>query len=396
MITAPMRDRFGVVFRLDFYQPDDLKNIVMRSAGLLEIGVSEDGAAEIEIPGLEDGAYRFVYSTKDEYGAVYSTEKNLVVAGDRRTELALPALLRFDRSSVAVGETARLFVFTGLKAQEMVLDIYRDGRRVKRRTVGAGGSGIVDFPGICTVMLEQFQQAGGFVHLDAEVTGITEQSDKILVHAGSDSFHADRIVVCAGLMADRLTRMQGLATGFRIIPYRGEYYRLRPDLNGMIEHLVYPIPDPNLPFLGVHLTRMIDGSITVGPNAVQGWKREGYGRLNFSLYDTAAMLTFPGFWKATARHLRHGISEVRNSLWKPAYVAQVKKYCPKIEKDDLEPHPAGIRAQAVLQDGTMVHDFLLEKTPRSLHVCNAPSPAATSAIPIGRHICDLLIEDRIG
>lgn len=272
---------------------------------------------------------------------------------------------------------------------------------IEPNITGAGAflvkeSGIVDFPGICTVMLEQFQQAGGFVHLDAEVTGITEQSDKILVHAGSDSFHADRIVVCAGLMADRLTRMQGLATGFRIIPYRGEYYRLRPDLNGMIEHLVYPIPDPNLPFLGVHLTRMIDGSITVGPNAVQGWKREGYGRLNFSLYDTAAMLTFPGFWKATARHLRHGISEVRNSLWKPAYVAQVKKYCPKIEKDDLEPHPAGIRAQAVLQDGTMVHDFLLEKTPRSLHVCNAPSPAATSAIPIGRHICDLLIEDRIG
>jgi len=147
-----------------------------------------------------------------------------------------------------------------------------------------------------------------------------------------------------------------------------------------------------LPFLGVHLTRMIDGSITVGPNAVQGWKREGYGRLNFSLRDTAAILSFPGFWKATAQHFRHGVNEARNSLWKRAYVARVKKYCPKIEMADLEPHPAGIRAQAVQRDGTMIHDFLLEETPRSLHVCNAPSPAATSAIPIGRHICNLLLE----
>ena len=253
-------------------------------------------------------------------------------------------------------------------------------------------SGIVDFPGICDVMLEQFQQAGGIARLGTEVTGITEQSDEILVHAGTETFQANRLVVCAGLMADRLAAMQGLDTGFRIIPYRGEYYRLRPQLNGMIRHLVYPIPDPALPFLGVHLTRMIDGSITVGPNAVQGWKREGYGRLNFSLRDTTAMLAYPGFWKATARHFRHGISETRNSLWKRAYVARVKKYCPKIEMADLESHPAGIRAQAVQRDGTMIHDFLLEETPRSLHVCNAPSPAATSAIPIGRHICDLLLE----
>jgi len=253
-------------------------------------------------------------------------------------------------------------------------------------------SGIVDFPGICNVMLEQFQQAGGIAHLGVEVTGITEQSDEILVHARPDSFRADHIVACAGLMADRLAAMQGLDTGCRIIPYRGEYYRLRPQLNGLIRHLVYPIPDPALPFLGVHLTRMIDGSITVGPNAVQGWKREGYGRFNFSLRDSAEMLAFPGFWKATAQHLRHGVSETRNSLWKRAYVTRVKKYCPRIQMSDLEPHPAGIRAQAVQRDGTMIHDFLLEETPRSLHVCNAPSPAATSAIPIGRHICGLLLE----
>jgi L-2-hydroxyglutarate oxidase len=253
-------------------------------------------------------------------------------------------------------------------------------------------SGIVDFPGICNVMLGQFQQAGGVVRLGTEVTGITEQHAEILIHAGPDTFRANHLVVCAGLMADRLVAMQGLDTGFRIIPYRGEYYRLSAHLNGLIQHLVYPIPEPGLPFLGVHLTRMIDGTITVGPNAVQGWKREGYGKINFSLRDTVEMFTFPGFWRATFAHLGHAINEARNSLWKPAYVAAIKKYCPQIVSADLGPHPAGIRAQAVQRDGTMIHDFLIEETPRSLHVCNAPSPAATSAIPIGRHICELLLE----
>jgi L-2-hydroxyglutarate oxidase len=270
---------------------------------------------------------------------------------------------------------------------------------IEPNIVGTGAflveeSGITDFPRICNVMLEQFRQGGGIARLGTEVTGITEQSTEIMIHAGQDRFCADQLVVCAGLMADRLAAMQNLDIGFRIIPYRGEYYRLSPRLDGMIQHLIYPVPDPQLPFLGVHLTRMIDGSITAGPNAVQGWKREGYGRLNFSLRDTAEILTFPGFWKASAKHFRHGISEARNSLWKPAYVAAVKKYWPQIEMADLGPHPAGIRAQAVRRDGTMVHDFLIEETPRSLHVCNAPSPAATSAIPIGRHICERLVKKK--
>jgi len=253
-------------------------------------------------------------------------------------------------------------------------------------------SGIVDFPGICRIMLEQFRRDGGSALLDTEVTGITERPDEMLVHAGRDRFRADQLIVCGGLMADRLADMQGLQAGFRIIPYRGEYYRLRPQLNDLISHLIYPIPDPALPFLGVHLTRMIDGSITIGPNAVQGWKREGYGRVNFSLRDTAGMLSYPGFWRVSARHLAHGIRQTRNSLWKRSYLWEVKKYCPQIEIADLEPYPAGIRAMAVQRDGSMIHDFLIEETPRSLHVCNAPSPAATSAIPIGRHICDMLMK----
>lgn len=210
------------------------------------------------------------------------------------------------------------------------------------------------------------------------------------VRTADHEFSGRQLVVCGGLMADRLARLQGIPIDFRIIPYRGEYYRLRPGLQDLVNHLVYPVPDPALPFLGVHITPMIDGSVTVGPNAVQGWKREGYGRLNFSLRDTASMLAFPGFWRTSARHLRHGLREMRNSLSKRAYLMQVRRYCPRLQSADLEPYPAGIRAQAVLRDGTMLHDFLFEETPRSLHVCNAPSPAATSAMPIARHICDRL------
>jgi len=252
-------------------------------------------------------------------------------------------------------------------------------------------SGITDFPAISKAMLEQFRQMGGKALLGTEVVSIVEHDDEIAVHSSSESFRASQLVVCGGLMADRLARMQGLEIDFRVIPYRGEYYRLRQGLNRMIRHLIYPIPDPGLPFLGIHLTRMIDGSITIGPNAVQAWKREGYDKLNFDWQDTTEMLSFPGFWKVSARNLGHGLRETVNSIWKSAYLAQVHKYCPRLTAQDLRPYPAGVRAQAVLRDGTMVHDFLIRETPRSLHVCNAPSPAATSAIPIGQHLCEKLL-----
>ena len=257
-------------------------------------------------------------------------------------------------------------------------------------------SGIVDFPGMCEVMLQQFLEMGGTARFAHEVTAISEQSDQIKVFTAQETFSSDCLVVCAGLMADRMAMLQGLDIDFRIIPYRGEYFRLRGELNDLISHLVYPIPNPSVPFLGVHLTPMVNGSITVGPNAVQGWKREGYGRVNFNLRDSVEMLSFPGFWKVSTANLKHGIDEYRNSLWKSAYLAKIRKYCPRLKASDLEPYPAGIRAMAVTRDGTMVHDFLINETPRSIHVCNAPSPAATSAIPIGGHICELLSQRRVG
>jgi L-2-hydroxyglutarate oxidase len=253
-------------------------------------------------------------------------------------------------------------------------------------------TGIVDYVAVSRAMARRLEELGGDIRTNTEVTAIEESAEAVTIHIGAGQrLEARRLVVCGGLMADRLAAMMQLDVDFRIVPYRGEYYRLPDDKNSIVRHLIYPVPEPGLPFLGVHLTRMIDGSVTVGPNAVQGWKREGYGRLNFSVRDTAEMLAFPGFWRVTAENLGVGITEFRNSVWKRGYLRQVQKYCPSVRLEDLRPHPAGIRAQAVRRDGTLVDDFLFAETPRSLHVCNAPSPAATSAIPIGEVICSKVL-----
>lgn len=261
-------------------------------------------------------------------------------------------------------------------------------------------TGIVDYQRVCIAMAERFRELGGETRLNSEVIGLSEDTNGITLSVKNHATQAPTteqirgayLIACSGLMADRTTRMLGLKTDFQIVPFRGEYYRLPPKYNTLVNHLIYPIPDPELPFLGVHLTRMIDGSVTVGPNAVQGWKREGYGRINFSLRDLWDMVTFTGFWRVLKANFRTGLREMKNSWWKPGYLKLVQKYCPQLTLEDLQPYPAGIRAQAVLKDGSLVHDFLFAESPRSLHVCNAPSPAATSAIPIGAYICDKVMK----
>lgn len=261
-------------------------------------------------------------------------------------------------------------------------------------------TGIVDYQAVTIKMAEQFQQLGGTVLLQHKVVGLNESQNGVSVQVVNQhtlqTLDCDFLVACSGLMADRTTRMLGIKTDFQIIPFRGEYYRLPPQHNQIVKHLIYPIPDPELPFLGVHLTRMIDGSVTVGPNAVQGWKREGYGKINFSLTDIKDMVAFKGFWRVLKNNIKTGLVETYNSWWKPGYLKTVQKYCPSLTLADLTPYPAGIRAQAVMANGDLVHDFLFAQSARSLHVCNAPSPAATSAMPIGRYICDKIEEQQTG
>ena len=247
-------------------------------------------------------------------------------------------------------------------------------------------TGIVDYKLITKKMSEEFESKGGEFLLNSEVVSLEEDKEKIKIITSSESLNTKYLICCAGLMADRVARLLNIKINFQIIPFRGEYFRLPIKHNSLIKHLVYPIPDPDLPFLGVHLTKMIDGTITVGPNAVLGFKREGYNRLNFSLRDTIEFLSFKGFHRVIKKNLKSGVYEMKNSIFKQGYLKEVQKYSPNIKINDLEPYPAGIRAQAVLEDGTLVHDFLFAESKRSIHVCNAPSPAATSAIPIGKYI----------
>lgn len=199
---------------------------------------------------------------------------------------------------------------------------------------------------------------------------------------------ASMLVACAGLQADRLARMAGLATSIRIIPFKGEYFRLPNGRSHLVKHLIYPVPDPKLPFLGVHLTPHIDGTTTVGPNAVLTLAREGYGRHSFAAADARDMLDFPGFWRLAAANWAPGAQEIVMSLSKRRYLKAIRKYCPSLALADLETYASGIRAQAVTNEGKLVEDFSFGRSSRTFHVLNAPSPAATSALPIGRMIAD--------
>lgn len=257
-------------------------------------------------------------------------------------------------------------------------------------------TGITDYPAVCRALASDISAAGGAVRTSTAVTAIDESATSItltLVENGWETVESARqVIVCAGLQADRLAAMSGLNTGadaFQIVPFRGEYYRLPETRNDLIDALIYPVPDPDLPFLGVHLTRTIDGGITVGPNAVLGFSREGYRKGSANLRDIASFATFPGMWQVARTHWRTGLAEQRDSWRRQGYLKLIQRYCPELTLDDLLPEPAGIRAQAVLRDGTLVHDFLIRLTDRTTHVCNAPSPAATSAFPIAAHIVDL-------
>ncbi len=251
-------------------------------------------------------------------------------------------------------------------------------------------SAIVDYRAVSAAMGRRIEAAGGEIRLGEAVRAIREEGSTVRVGTTKGSIAARLVVACAGLQSDRLARLAGLPITHRIVPFRGEYYRVARKHEARINHLIYPTPDPALPFLGIHLTLMIDGSVTVGPNAVLGLSREREGKWAANATDLRDMAAFPGFWKMAAGNWRTAASEFVNSVHKRGYLEQCRKYYPALEIDDLEPYPAGTRAQAVEANGKMVEDFLMVESARMLHVCNAPSPAATSALPIASRIVDRL------
>lgn len=264
-------------------------------------------------------------------------------------------------------------------------------RKREPKISGLGGiffpaSGITNYVKVTQAMAKIFEKNGGKIFYNSEVVEIKENSEQINIKTIKDQFQSKYMVSCAGLYSDKIVSMIGAKRNFVICPFRGEYYQLSSHLNHIVKHLIYPIPDPSVPFLGVHLTRMIDGSVTVGPNAVLAFKREGYKKSDISLKDLFEMLTHKGVLRVIKNNFKTGMSEMKNSFFKKGYLHLVQKYCPSLEEKDLSPYPAGVRAQAVSNDGNLIEDFLFICTQKSVNVCNAPSPAATSSIPISRYI----------
>jgi len=251
-------------------------------------------------------------------------------------------------------------------------------------------AGIVDFKKVCERLGVRVVERGGRIELGAKVTGFERRSEQIVVHSSAGEFFAKQVVNCAGLQCDRVAKLSGARPSVKIVPFRGEYWELRPEAHRLCRNLIYPVPDPSFPFLGVHFTRMIDGGVECGPNAVLAFAREGYTLGRIDLHDLFESLTYPGFVRLAARFWRVGIGELHRSISKRAFVRALERLVPEIRIEDLEPAPAGVRAQAIARDGSMVDDFLISETERVINVENAPSPAATASLNIGNLIVDRL------
>jgi L-2-hydroxyglutarate oxidase len=251
-------------------------------------------------------------------------------------------------------------------------------------------TGIVNYAAVCTTLVRLLAEAQCALYLGHPVTQWTRRAGAVDLIAGGQQFRARQVINCAGLQSDRVAALADIDAGLQILPFRGEYYELRPERRHLVRHLVYPVPNPKFPFLGVHFTRNVGGHVEAGPNAVLALAREGYRRRDVNWADVRAILGFPGFWKLSRRYWHEGMREMWRSLSKRAFLRSLQQLIPELEADDLLPAPAGIRAQALKSDGSLVEDFHIIHTDRGLHVCNAPSPAATASLEIGRHIAGLL------
>ncbi|NEP00841.1 MAG: L-2-hydroxyglutarate oxidase [Symploca sp. SIO2E9] len=251
-------------------------------------------------------------------------------------------------------------------------------------------TGIVDYKQVCQKYVELVRAQGGVLHLNTKVEKILETSAGQVLETSKGTFATRFTINCAGLHSDRVAKLGNVNPQAKIVPFRGEYYELKPEKRYLVKHLIYPVPNPNFPFLGVHFTRMIDGGIHAGPNAVLSLKREGYTKTDFDLGDFLEVMTYPGFWKLAAKHAGAGIEEIIRSFSKAAFVRSLQRLIPEVEADDLIPTHAGVRAQALRNNGKLVDDFLIVESSNAMHVCNAPSPAATSSLEIGKEIATRL------
>lgn len=303
----------------------------------------------------------------------------LVVATD---ETQLPALDELERRAQANGLDGVLRLDpTGVQQKEPA-------------AVGIAGlwipqTGIVDFVAVTNALAREVQERDGEILLDSRVRRITSSGDHVRIQTQSHEVSCRLLINCAGLQCDRVARLAGVDPQIRLIPFRGEYFEVDGEARDLVRGLIYPVPDPRFPFLGVHLTRTVDDRVLAGPNAVPAFKREGYLRSDFSVRDMADTLTFPGFWRLAGSFWRTGLAETRRSFNMTTFARETQRLVPSISKDHLRPAPSGVRAQAVDRSGKLLDDFFILQDERMIHVLNAPSPAATASLAIGEHIAGL-------
>jgi len=350
----------GVVHAGLYYVPGSLKaRLCRRGMGLLR-----DFCAEHEIP--------------------YEERGKLVVARDAVEESRLREIERRARENSVPG--LRRLDSDGL-------------RELEPNVVGVAAlhsprTALIDFAAVSRALAGAVAARSGQVILSSEVTAIRQHAGEVRVRTVADEFVFDRLIVCAGLQADRVARLAGDAEDPAIVPFRGEYLRLVEGSQDLVQRLIYPVPDPALPFLGVHFTPRIDGTVDIGPNAVLALSREGYRRADIVFADVAEIVRSRGFHRLALRHWRTGISEMRGSLSRRAFLREARRFVPALQPEHVEPAPAGVRAQAVDPDGSLVDDFRIGRLGRVVAVRNAPSPAATSALAIAEHIVSLALDER--
>jgi len=251
-------------------------------------------------------------------------------------------------------------------------------------------TGIVDYKDVVNKYAELIINKGGIIRTNSKVSFVKTFNSEIVILTNDDEFKTKMLVNCAGLQSDRVAKMCGVNPKLKIIPFRGEYYKLKKEKEHLVKNLIYPVPDPQYPFLGVHFTRMIKGGVEAGPNAVLAFKREGYKKTDFSFRDVVEMKFYPGFWKMAMKHYKMGIGEFRRSFSKKLFVESLQKLIPEVQYDDVYPEGAGVRAQALERDGKLVDDFRMVEAKQMIHVLNAPSPAATASLSIGEKIASMI------
>ncbi len=310
-----------------------------------------------------------------QYGIDYEICGKIIVATDSEE---LPLLEKLYQRGLANGLNVKKITAEEVKEIEPHVSCLA-GIQVK-------STGIVNYRQVSEKYAEIIAKQGGELRLSTKVIGIRSTSQGYIIKTNQGDFLTKFLVNCAGLFSDRIAQLSGVNPQIKIVPFRGEYYEIIPEKRYLVKHLIYPVPNPNFPFLGVHFTRMIDGSIHAGPNAVLSFKREGYQKIDINLRDLGEIITYPGVWKLAAKYADIGFEEIIRSFSKAAFVRSLQKLIPAIEIDDLVPSNAGVRAQALTNEGNLVDDFLLIQEKNAIHVCNAPSPAATASLPIGEEI----------